>query len=127
MSPSLFSLYMNQLSFELYSLDIRCTIGSTRVNNLMYADDICCLGASLKGLHKLVNKCCMCADDHNTTFNSSKTKTMWFKTNFLNLNFVPRISMYNATVEFVSKIKYLGIILNCNKKDDDDISRQQYC
>ena len=32
--------------------------------------------------------------------------------------------MYNATVEFVSKVKYLGIILNFNRKDDDDISRQ---
>ena len=66
----------------------------------------------------------MYADDHNITFNSSKTKAMWFKTNFLNLNFVPGISMYNATVEFVPKEKYLGIILNSNRKDDDDIGRQ---
>ena len=29
--------------------------------------------------------------------------------------------MYNATVEFVSKVKYLGIILNCDRKDDDDV------
>ena len=46
---------------------------------------------------------CMCVDDHIITFNSSKTNAIWFKTNFLNLNFVPMISMYNATVEFVSK------------------------
>ena len=67
---------------------------------------------------------CMCVDDHIITFNSSKTNAIWFKTNFLNLNFVPMISMYNATVEFVSKDKYLGIIVNCNRKDDDDVSRQ---
>ena len=124
MSPLLFSLYMNQLSFALNSLDIGCMIGSSCMNNLIYADDICCLAPSLKGLQKLVNKCCMYADDHNITFNSSKTKAMWFKTNFLNLNFVPRISMYNATVEFVPKVKYLGIILNSNRKDDDDIGIQ---
>ena len=119
MSPLLFSLYMNELSFELNSLDIGCMIGSTCVNNLRYADDICCLALSHRGLQKLVNKCCMCAEDHNITFNSFKTRAMWFKTNFLNLNCVPRISMYNATVDFVSKVKYLGIILNCNRRDDD--------
>ena len=126
MSPLLFSLYMNQFSFELNSLDIEGMIGSTCINDLMYADDICCfcLAPSFKGLQKLVNKCCMYADDHNITFNSSKTKAMWFKTNFLNLNFMPGISMYNAAVEFVSKVKYLGIILNSNRKDDDDIGRQ---
>ena len=32
--------------------------------------------------------------------------------------------MCNATVEFVSKDKYLGIILNCNRKSDHDISRK---
>ena len=47
----------------------------------------------------------MYADDHNITFNSSKTKAIWFKTNFLNFNFVPRISMHNVTVECVSKVK----------------------
>ena len=99
-------------------------IGSTCINNLMYADDICCLAPSLKGLQKLIRKCCMYADDHNIIFNSSKTEANWFQTNFLNLNFVPRISMHNATVEFVPKVKYLGIILNSNRKDDDDISRQ---
>ena len=124
MSPLLFSLYMNQLSFELNSLDIGCMTGSTCVNNLMHADGIYCLAPSVKGLQKLVNKCCMYADDHNITFNSSKTKAMWFKTDFLHLNFVPRILMYNATVECVLKVKYLGIILNCNRKDDDGISRQ---
>ena len=55
MSPLLFSLYMNQLSFELNSLDIGCMIGSTCTNNLMYADDICCLAPSLKSLQKLVS------------------------------------------------------------------------
>ena len=76
MSLLLLSLYMNELSFELNSLDIRCMIGSTCINNLMYADDICCFAPSLKSLQKLVNKCCMYADDHNITFNSSKTKAM---------------------------------------------------
>ena len=48
---------------------------------------------------------------------------MWFKTNFLNLSFVPRISIYIATIEFVSKVKYLGIILTYNRKVDDGISK----
>ena len=96
----------------------------TCINHLVYADDICCIAPSLKGLQKLVDECWKYADVHNITFNPSKTKAMWFKTKYLDLNFTPKLCINNDYVEFVSKVKYLGGFLNCNLKDDDDICRQ---
>ena len=108
---------------ELNSLDIGCMVRNTCINHLVYADDICSLAPSLKRLQKLVDECWKYADVpvHNITFNSSKTKAMWFKTKYLDLNFTPKLCINNDCVEFVSKVKYLGFLLNCNLKDDDDI------
>ena len=98
-------------------------VGTTCINHLVYADDICCLAPSLKGLQKLVDECWKYADAHYITFNPSKTKAVWFKTKCLGLNFTPKLSINNDFVKSVSKVKYLGFFLNCNLKDDD-ICRQ---
>ena len=94
-------------------------------DHLVYAVDICFVAPTLKGLQKLVDECWKYADVHNITFNPSKTKAMWFKTKYLDLNFTPKLCINNDYVEFVSKVKYLGGFLNCNLKDDDDICRQR--
>ena len=73
LSPLLFAVYLNQLSIELNSLDIGCMVGNTCINHLVYADDVCCIAPSLKGLQKLVDECWKYADVHNITFNPSKT------------------------------------------------------
>ena len=72
----------------------------------------------------MVDECWKYTDVHNITFNPLKTKAMWFKTKYLDLNFLPKLCINNDYVEFVSKVKYLGVFLNCNLKDDDDICRQ---
>ena len=41
----------------------------------MYADDICCLASSFKGLQKLLDICCDYANNHDITFKCTKTKT----------------------------------------------------
>ena len=46
--PFLFAIYMNELSLILNKLNIGCFIGNRCLNNIMYADDICCLAPSFR-------------------------------------------------------------------------------
>ena len=78
LSPYLFNVYMDQLSLKLNQLDIGCHIGKKRLNNLIYADDLCCFAPTSKGLQKLVEVCTNYAVTHNIVFNSNKTKAPYF-------------------------------------------------
>ena len=39
LSPYLFCVYMDDLSIKLNDIKVGCTIGTTLINHLMYADD----------------------------------------------------------------------------------------
>ena len=52
LNPFLFAVYMNQLSQTLNKLNIGCFIGQHCLNNILYANDICCIAPSCKGLPK---------------------------------------------------------------------------
>ena len=121
LSPFLFAVCMNQLSQTLNKFNIVCFIGQHCLNNILYADDICCIALSCKGLQKLLNVCYEYAQSHDISFNCSKTKIMIFKTKFLKLNFVPKIQLGNCVIDYVEKVKYLGFLLTCDLRDDIDM------
>ena len=83
LSPFLFAVYMNQLSQTLNKLNIGCFIGQHCLNHILFADDICCIASSCKGLQKLLVVCYEYAQSHDISFNCSKTEIMMFKTKFL--------------------------------------------
>ena len=73
LSPSLFSLYMDDLSRKLDSVQSGCFVGSSLLNHLMFADNLCVFSLSVKGLQKLVNVCKEYAVNNCTIFNNDKT------------------------------------------------------
>ena len=129
LSPYLFNIYMDQLSVKLNQLDIGCYIGDKCLNNLMYADDICCFAPNFKGLQRLVDTCVDFVAKHNTVFNFRKTKTMYFPCKFF------KTTDHNLTVndqhaEFVNGIKYLGVTISSVLSDELDVkarARSIYC
>ena len=84
LSPIPFAVYMNQLSQTLNKLNVGCFIGQHCLNNILYADDICCIALSCKGLQKLLDVSYEHVQSHDISFNCSKNKIMMFKTKFLN-------------------------------------------
>ena len=44
LSPYLFSVYLDELSIQLGSARVGCTVGNMVVNHLTFADDICGAG-----------------------------------------------------------------------------------
>ena len=57
LSPDLYNIYVDDLIQLLQSSGIGCYIASTFAAALFYADDMCILAPSLKGLQKLLNIC----------------------------------------------------------------------
>ena len=53
LSPYLFAIYIGDLSVEINKLQAGCCIGNNLINHILFADDLCCLSASLDGLQSI--------------------------------------------------------------------------
>ena len=53
--PLLFNVYMDNLNVQLHIKRIGCSLGSTVVSHLIYADDLLLLAPSTKGLQTLLD------------------------------------------------------------------------
>jgi len=60
LSPYLLAVYLDELSDQLGSARVGCTVGNMVVNNLMFVDDICVFSPSISVLQCLLN---ICGDD----------------------------------------------------------------
>ena len=122
-SPILFNLYMDDLSITLNNAQIGCSINGQLVNHLLYADDTCIIAPSPGGLQKLLDICCTYAEVNTILFNDKKTKCMCFKPRSLKHLNVPPVFLCDTELKFVTDIKYLGIFLNADMTDHDDMNR----
>ena len=68
--------------------------------------------------------CSNYAVEHDITFNCSKSVGVLFLPKYLSNSNVPKVFLCNNVVKFKNNVKYLGVFLNNNLKDDDDICRQ---
>ena len=124
LSPYLFALYIDDLSVKLNCVKAGCFLGNSRLNHIIYADDLCCFFPSLDGLQDLLNVCNNYAVEHDITFNCSKSVGVLFLPKYLSLSNVPKVFFCNNVVKFKNNVKYLGVFLNNNFKDDDNICQQ---
>jgi len=67
LSPYLFAVYLDELSIQLGSARVGCTVGNMVVNHLMFADDICVFSPSISGLQCLLNICGDYGAEHKIT------------------------------------------------------------
>ena len=88
LSPYLFAVYLDELSIQLGSARVGCTVGNMVVNHLMFADDISVFRPSISGLQCLLNICGDYAAEHKITFNCNKTIGVLFT--FKKLNFAQK-------------------------------------
>ena len=56
LSPLLFNIYVNDMLNEISSLKVGCKLGINNANILAYADDICILSPSARGLQILLDR-----------------------------------------------------------------------
>ena len=110
LSPILFSMYINDLTFDLKNSGFGIDINGEKIPLLLYADDLVLLGDSEEHLQQLSNIVNTWCSKSKIKINSEKSKVVHFRPNSK-----PRTHYIfkcgDDTVEVVDKYKYLGLIL----------------
>ena len=70
-------VYLDHLSIKLNDIKVGCTISTTLINHLMYADDLL-LSPSAMGLSLLLS---LYGIEHDMNYNSAKSNVMIFRCN----------------------------------------------
>ena len=93
------------------------------MNHLFYADDMCLLTPIATALQILINMCECQGTEHDILYNPDKSKCVVVPPNGYTLH-TPSVSLNDITLEYVDNVKYLGVFISGNFKDDVDITRQ---
>ena len=124
LSPHLFKIYLDDLSSELNKKKLGCNINGVSLNHLLYADDMVVLAPSPLALQRLIDECSNYASKHDIYYHERKSGYMCMKPNKMKDIAVPNVYLYGKPIRYSHKEKYLGVIMNDNGYDDDDILRQ---
>ena len=79
MSQMIFNLYMDDLSLTLNCFGVGGYIGTSLINYLCYADDLCVISLSSSDLQQLLNVCMESASVYTLLYNGSESFTLCFK------------------------------------------------
>ena len=113
LSPDLYNIYVDGLIYILKSSGAGCYIDGAFAAAQFYADDMCILAPSLKGLQRLLDICSDYCSDWDICLNPKKTKNVFFG-RAANINF--EITLNGSVVEWVQEWKYLGVVLRSGKR-----------
>ena len=123
MSPKLFAMYVDDLTLSLMKSKIGCMLDEVCFNHISYADDLCLLATCAIALQKLLDICHEYGVEHDVIYNPLKSVCMVFKPDRFSLK-CPLVHLGNNVLEYQEKVKYLGVLLNDNLNDNDDIMKQ---
>ena len=133
-SPLLFSVYINELIVKLRMSGLGCRIDHCFYGCLGYADDLLLLSSSRSGLQAMVKICEVFAEKKHLRFSTnedshkSKTKCIIFASKAKDRTGVAPILLNDDPLPWVSEVKHLGNLLQCenNMKRDIAIKRGKF-
>lgn len=109
LSPTLFSLYLNDMVNIFDSTCDPIQIENMKLSALMYADDIVLLSESAEGLQSCLNKLSNYCEIWNLSVNIEKSQVMIFNKSgkvFKKIRFI----YDNSELEITDEYKYLGVL-----------------
>ena len=124
MSPKLFAIYVDDLTMSLIKSKIGCMLDEVCFNHILYADDLCLLAPCAIALQKLLDICHEYGVEHDVIYNPLKSVCMFFKPDRFSLK-CPLVYLGNNVLEYQEKVKYLGVLLNDNLNDNDDMKQMR--
>ena len=113
LSPTLFSVLMNDLVSMLSEHNLGVNLASDIINYLLFADDIVLIGKSEQELETLLNITGRFASKWNLKFNSKKSKVMVIGKKIDKLK---RWDIENDQIEEANVYKYLGVYFSRSLK-----------
>ena len=78
-------------------------------------------------MQALLSICEQFAQDNDMIFNAKKTVCMCLRSKRFSKVNIPNVQLCGRNLEWVQEHKYLGVFLNCDLVDDQDIKRQIRC
>ena len=125
LSPYLFNVYIDDLIKNVSKISSGCRLGIFSSNIIAYADDLCLLSPSIKGLQNLIDVLHMNIKDLNLNLNTDKSMCIKFAKNgapFLNNN---GIKINDTFLKFEKETKYLGYCIQYNMIIKNDVNREK--
>ena len=127
-SPTLFSIYIDDLFSTLRSSGLGCRLNNKFYGCFGYADDLLLLSASRSGLQSMINKCSEFMQQRKLKFSTnenpvkSKTKCIIFSKKAKDRQGVVPVKLNGDDLPWVPELKHLGNILECNNTMNRDIT-----
>ena len=106
LSPSFYSLYVDDLILKMKDLKIGCYLCDLFAAIIMYADDMLILSPTVRGLQTLLLSCQEYCDFWDIKLNPKKSRIMYFGKGYVNLC---QVKLNDRPLELVSTWKYLGV------------------
>ena len=111
LSPTLFSLFVNDLANEIKQLQCGVKLDDMDISILLYADDIVLIAENEKSLQRMLDKLNSWCSSSRLDVNCAKSQVIHFrKENEAETNFEFKIG--TSIIQVVNSYKYLGLELN---------------
>ncbi len=123
-SPVLFNVYIDDLSFLLKSVFYGCFINSICVNHLAYADDYVLLAPSPTALQSLIDVAVDYFTKNKLVISVKKTKCMSIKSRNDKNIYVPKFYIDENVIPVTKEFSYLGYVLSSDFSDDGAILKE---
>ena len=111
LSPTLFSLYINDLALYINSLNKGVRIGQRPLSTLLYADDMVFISGSENGLQSMLNAMYEWSLKWRLKLNINKSKIMHFRPK-RRICTLCKFTFGREVIEKVDYYKYLGVFLD---------------
>ena len=92
------------------------------VPTMLYADDLCVIAPSPRGLQSLLDICTKYGFENDILYNPAKSSCLVVKPSTFQLK-CPDVYINHNKLDYVVKVKYLGVIICDDMKDDEDMLR----
>ena len=120
LSCGLFNIYVDCIITELRKSQLGCHLRNTYIGCIMYADDLLLLSASVIELQNMLNVCGQIGSQLSIQFNSNKSKCLAIGPN--KIKSIENLTLNGSSLEWVDKVKYLGIWISAGKCFQVDFS-----
>ena len=133
LSPTLFSVYLDDLLKELRRLGLGCHMGGLWIGAAGYADDLILIAPSRTAMQSMLKVCELYADQHNLKFSTdpvpskSKTKCL-FMCGYMDPEYPLPLQLCGQNLPWVQHATHLGHELHqmCNMDMDANIKRAEF-
>ena len=113
LSPTFYCIYVDDLVNILRNAGVGCYIRNLFMSLLLYADDMCLLAPSLKGLQRLLLMTETYCNTWDIMLNLRKSKNMQFGKK---VDSLPFLQLDGNNLEWVESWTYLGVTLKSHKE-----------